>query len=143
MLKKGDIKRNWHLYDMKGKILGRAASEISILLMGKNKPDYTPHMDNGDFVVVINSDLLEVTGKKLEDKIYHRHSGYPGGYKSESLGDKMEKDSTKVIELAVRGMLPKNKHQNPRLRRLKVYATSEHPHANHFAKEEKSNSKEK
>lgn len=141
MTKKGDIKRDWHVYDMDGKVLGRAVSEISKILMGKNKPTYTPHMDEGDYVVVINSDKLVVTGKKLTDKLYHRHSGFPGGYRNESLQELMEKDSTRVIEYAVKGMLPKNKLQAPRLKRLKVYKNSDHPHANHF--EVKKETKEK
>lgn len=133
--KSGEVSRNWHLYDMDGKILGRAASEIARLLIGKTKPTYTPHIDDGDFVVVINVEKLVVTGGKMDKKIYHRHSGFPGGYKSETLKEKMKKDPTKVIEAAVKGMLPKNKLQTPRLRRLKSYVGMDHPHTNHFETE--------
>ena len=132
MIKQADIQRQWHLYDLKGKVLGRAAVEIARLLIGKHKPNYTPHLDNGDYVVVINASQLVVTGKKLQDKKYYRHSNYPGGFREETLAEKMAKDPTKVIELAVKGMLPKNKLQQRRLRRLKVYLGSNHPHQNHF-----------
>lgn len=123
-----DIKRDWILYDLKDKVLGRAASEIAMILMGKNKVNQSDNLDVGDYVVAINSAAIKVTGKKLTDKNYYRHSGYPGGFKSETLGEKMTKDSRKVIELAVKGMLPKNKYQTPRLRRLKVFVNSEHPY---------------
>lgn len=132
-----DITREWHLYDLKSRILGRAATEIAKLLIGKHKVTYTPHIDEGDFVVAINSDRIEVTGKKLENKKYQRHSGYPGGFKEETLKEKMKRDSTKVIEHAVKGMLPKNKLQTPRLRRLKIYPGIQHPHTNHFGKKNK------
>ncbi len=137
MLRKEDVKREWHLYDLKGKVLGRAASEIAQLLMGKHKPNFTPHIDNGDYVVAINAAKIVVTGKKWTDKIYYRHSNYPGGFKQETLAEKMAQNPAKVIELAVKGMLPKNKHQQPRLRRLKVYSGSTHPHTNHFQASQK------
>ena len=137
MHRKEDVKRAWHEYDLKGKILGRAASDIAKLLIGKNKPTFTPHVDAGDFVVVLNADKIEVTGKKMKDKLYQRHSGQPGGFKEETLGEVMEKDPTVVIERAVKGMLPKNKHQEPRLRRLKVYVGTDHPHKNHFTEDKK------
>ena len=132
MIKQANIQRQWHLYDLKGKVLGRVATEIARLLMGKHKPNYTPHLDNGDYVVVINASQLVVTGKKLQDKKYYRHSNYPGGFREETLAEKMAKDPTKVVELAVKGMLPKNKLQQRRLRRLKVYPGPDHPHQNHF-----------
>ena len=132
MTRKEDVQRNWHLYDLKRKVLGRAATEIARLLMGKHKPSYTPHIDGGDYVVVINASQLVVTGNKLDLKKYYRHSNYPGGFKEETLKEKLAKDPTKVVELAVKGMLPKSKLQQPRLRRLKVYPGAEHPHQNHF-----------
>jgi large subunit ribosomal protein L13 len=130
--KSGEIKRNWHLVDLQGKTLGRAATAIARLLIGKDKPTYTPHLDAGDFVVVINSDQLVLTGKKLGQKLYQHHSGYPGGFKQRSVKEQMARDSRKVVEHAVKGMVPKNKLADPRLRRLKVYKGSEHPHGNHF-----------
>lgn len=141
--KRDDVQRSWHLYDLDGKILGRASTEIARLLIGKHKPNYTPHIDQGDFVVVINAEKIEVTGKKVANKIYSRHSGYPGGLKQESLGDKLKSDATKVIELSVRGMLPKNKHQSPRLHRMKVYLGQDHPHTNHFKSTNETTKKEK
>lgn len=126
--KQKDITRNWHLIDLKGQILGRASTEISGLLMGKAKVNQSDNLDGGDYVVAINSDEIKVTGKKLTDKKYYRHSGYPGGLKEATLGEKMAKDSRKVIELAVKGMLPKNKFQDPRLRRLKVFKNATHPY---------------
>lgn len=132
MTRSEDVQRNWHLYDLKDKVLGRAATEIARLLMGKHKPDYTPHVDGGDYVVVINASQLAVTGNKLNLKKYYRHSNYPGGFKEEILKDKLIQNPAQVVELAVKGMLPKNKLQQPRLRRLKVYPGAEHPHQNHF-----------
>ena len=137
MIKKADIQRQWHLYDLKGKVLGRAATEIARLLMGKHKPNYTPHLDNGDYVVVINASQLKITGNKLDLKKYYRHSGYPGGFKEETLKEKLIKDPTKVVELAVKGMLPKNKLRQVRLRRLKAYPSDNHPHQNHFSTKNK------
>lgn len=125
---KKDIKRNWYLIDAKGKILGRLASRIARILMGKDKPTFTPHIDQGDFVVVINAKQVKVTGKKLENKIYYHHTFYPGGLKQERLKDLLLKRPERVIQLAVKRMLPKNRHQAPRMRRLKVYADGNHPH---------------
>jgi len=121
-----DIKREWHLIDVKGRILGRVATEIVQLLIGKNKAYFVPHLDCGDYVVVINSDKVQVTGRKYTNKIYYHHSNYPGGFKEVSLSQQMAKDSTKVISMAVRGMLPKNKLQAKRLARLKVFSGEEH-----------------
>jgi len=128
MLKKEDVQRDWYLVDATGKTLGRLASEIAKILMGKHKPTYTPHVDNGDFVVVVNAEKIHVTGKKLEKKIYYWHTGYPGGLKSATLKELLQKKPTEVIRLAVRGMLPKNKLRDRRMKRLKVYAGPEHPH---------------
>lgn len=136
MQKTAEIKREWHIVDLEGKTLGRVASEIAKLLIGKHKPSYTPHIDSGDFVVAINASKLVLTGNKMADKTYYRHSGRPGGFKEEKATDVMSKDPRKVVERALKGMVPKNKLASPRLRRLKVYAGSEHPHTNHeFVKE--------
>ena len=132
-----EVVRSWHLVDIKGLTLGRAATEIAKHLIGKDKPTYTPHIDGGDFVVVINSDLLNLTGKKLDGKLYQHHTGHPGGFRKRTAKEQMERDSTRVVEHSVKGMLPKNKLQTPRLRRLKVYSGAEHPHTNHFNKENK------
>ncbi len=123
-----DIKHNWILIDLKGETLGRVSTKIAGLLMGKGKPSFSPHLDLGDNVVAINSDQIAVTGKKLSDKKYYRHSGYPGGFREVSLGEQMAKDSRRVIEKSVKGMLPKNKLQDIRLRRLKVFKDEKHPY---------------
>lgn len=124
-----DVNRKWYVIDASQASLGRVATQVATLLTGKGKPQYTAHIDTGDYVIVINADNLKVTGKKMTDKIYYHHTGYPGGIKDETLAKKMEKDSTEVIIKAVRGMLPVNKLRADRLARLKVYATSEHNHA--------------
>jgi large subunit ribosomal protein L13 len=129
-LKPTDIKRSWHLIDLDGMILGRASVQIAKLLMGKGKALTGAHLDQGDYVVAINSDKIKVTGKKMTDKIYYSHSGFPGGLKDISLQELLAKDSRKVIEKAVKGMLPKNKHQQDRQRRLKLFAGDKHPYAN-------------
>lgn len=126
--KTSEIKRNWHLVDAKGKVLGRLATDIATKLIGKNKKEYTPHIDGGDYVVVINAAEIEVTGSKETDKIYYRHSGYPGGLKQRSLEELRAQFPERIIEKAVRNMLPKNKLQGPRMTRLKVYAGSDHKH---------------
>ena len=125
---KKDIKRNWYILDAKDKILGRFASRVARILIGKDKPTFTPHIDQGDFVVVINAKQIKVTGKKLENRIYYHHTFYPGGLKKKQLKDLMNERPERVIELAVKRMLPKNRHQAPRMRRLKVYADEKHPH---------------
>lgn len=127
--KPGEIQRNWWVVDAEGKNLGRLASEIAVVLRGKNKPQYTPHVDTGDFVVVVNAEKIAVTGKKLTDKIYHRHSGYPGGLKSRSLGQMLEHRPTEVLRKAVKGMLPKNKLAARQITKLKIYAGPKHPHS--------------
>ncbi len=127
--KASDIERSWHLIDLKGKTLGRVASEIAQLLQGKDKVYYSPNLDAGDYVVAINSDDTQVsTKKKLENKIYYTHSGYAGGFKQTTLKEKMDKDSREVIKLAVKNMLPKNKMRKPRLARFKIFKDDKHPH---------------
>lgn len=121
-----EIKRVWHLIDLKDQILGRSSTEIAGLLMGKHKVDLSSHLDSGDYVVAINSDLIKVTGKKLEQKMYYTHSGYPGNLKGSSLKEKLAKDSRDVIEHSVKGMLPKNKLQDVRMGRLKVFKDANH-----------------
>lgn len=120
---------NWYVVDASGKTLGRLASEVARRLRGKHKPEYTPNVDTGDFIIVINSDKIKVTGNKPKDKIYYSHSGYPGGIKEISFEKLMEKDSRRVIEIAVKGMLPKNPLGRAMYRKLKVYTGAEHPHS--------------
>jgi large subunit ribosomal protein L13 len=127
-LKGGDIQKDWHVVDATDQTLGRLASNVAILLMGKHKPTYSPHLDMGDFVIVTNASRVRVTGNKLDDKIYYRHTGYMGGLKETTLRDRMEKQPERVIEAAVKGMLPRNKLSRHVLRHLKVYAGPEHPH---------------
>jgi large subunit ribosomal protein L13 len=124
-----EIEQAWRLVDADGRTLGRLATEIADALRGKHKPAYTPHVDTGDFVVVVNAEKIRVTGKKLEQKVYYRHSGYPGGLRSRTLAEQLERRPEEVIRRAVRGMLPKNKLAAAQLRKLKVYAGPEHPHA--------------
>ncbi|RUM91255.1 MAG: 50S ribosomal protein L13 [Thermovibrio sp.] len=128
MQRKEDVQRDWYVVDATGKTLGRLASEIAKILMGKHKPTYTPHVDGGDFIVVVNAEKVFVTGKKLDKKVYYWHTGYPGGLKQATLRELLQKKPEEVIRLAVRGMLPKNKLRDRRMKRLKVYAGSEHPH---------------
>ncbi|MBI3954702.1 50S ribosomal protein L13 [Candidatus Collierbacteria bacterium] len=132
MTKKASLTRNWHLIDLDGQVLGRVSTRIASLLIGKGKPNFAPHLDQGDYVVAINADKIRVTGKKATDKIYYSHSGYPGGLKSLTFTELLAKDPRKVIERAVKGMLPKNKLQTPRLRRLKVFKNDNHPYAAHL-----------
>ena len=130
-----DIKRDWHLIDLKDKILGRAAVDMAQKLMGKNKVSFTPNVDGGDYVVVINASGVKVTGGKEKKKIYFRHSGYPGGEAKRTLAEQLELDSRKVVELAVKGMLPKNKLRDQRMRRLKVFKGAEHKYDDKFKAE--------
>jgi large subunit ribosomal protein L13 len=123
-----DRTRDWYVVDAEGKTLGRLATQIANVLRGKTKPTYTPHVDVGDFVVVVNAEKITVTGKKLEDKRYWRHSGYPGGIRSRTLGELLESRPEEVIRKAVKGMLPRNRLARQQLRKLKVYAGPEHPH---------------
>lgn len=127
--KPADITRDWVVVDAEGLILGRLATQVANHLRGKHKPEYTPHADNGDFVVIVNASKIKVTGNKLDDKKYYRHTGYFGGIKETSLKDLLAKKPEKVIELAVRGMLPKNRLSRHLLTKLKVYPGPEHPHA--------------
>jgi large subunit ribosomal protein L13 len=121
--------RDWYVVDAEGKTLGRLASQIADTLRGKRKPEYTPHVDTGDFVVVVNAEKVRVTGDKRNAKLYHRHSGYPGGLRTRTLGEMLERRPEEVIRLAVRGMLPRNRLARQQLRKLKVYAGPDHPHA--------------
>jgi large subunit ribosomal protein L13 len=123
-----DIERRWYVVDAQGKTLGRLATEIAKILRGKHKAIYSPHMDTGDFVIVINAEKVHVTGRKLTQKFYYRHSGYPGGLKAISLRDQLKKHPERVIQHAVRGMLPKNRLGRKMIKKLKVYAGPEHPH---------------
>ena len=120
--------RNWFVVDATGKTLGRLATQLADTLRGKRKPEYTPHVDTGDFVVVVNAEKITVTGKKLDDKIYYRHSGYPGGLRSRTLREELERRPTEVLRKAVKGMLPKNRLARAQLRKLHVYTGPEHPH---------------
>jgi large subunit ribosomal protein L13 len=124
-----DRERNWLLVDAEGQILGRLATQIADALRGKRKPNYTPHVDTGDFVVVVNAEKISVTGEKRQEKMYYRHSGYPGGLKSRTLNDMLERRPEEVIRLAVKGMLPKNRLARKQLTKLKIYAGPDHPHA--------------
>ncbi len=126
--KRTDIKQEWFLVDASGQTLGRMAARIAVILRGKNKPIYAPNIDTGDFVIVVNADKIRVTGRKLEDKLYYRHSGYPGGLRSVSLGRMMASSPATVIEKAVRGMLPRSKLGDAMASKLKVYAGPDHPH---------------
>lgn len=127
--KPAEVKRDWYVIDAKGKTLGRMATEIARRLRGKHKPEYTPHVDTGDYIVVVNAEKVHVTGKKATDKIYYRHSGFPGGIKSLTFEKLIEKAPERVIQLAVKGMLPKNPLGRAMLRKLKVYAGPDHAHA--------------
>ena len=125
--KPGEVERRWYLVDAEGKTLGRLATRVADTLRGKNKAQYTPHVDTGDFVVVVNAEKVAVTGKKLEDKRYYRHSGYPGGIRSRTLQEELDRRPTEVIRKAVKGMLPRNRLARAQLTKLKVYAGPDHP----------------
>ena len=126
--KPGEVSRDWYVVDAEGKTLGRLATQIADTLRGKRKPQYTPHVDTGDFVVVVNAEKIHVTGSKLDQKRYYRHSGYPGGLKSRTLREQLERRPTEVIRTAVKGMLPRNRLARQQLTKLKVYAGPKHPH---------------
>jgi large subunit ribosomal protein L13 len=126
--KPGEIERNWYVVDADGQTLGRLATQIADTLRGKRKPQYTPHVDTGDFVVVVNAEKIRVTGKKLDEKLYRRHSGYPGGLRSRPLRDELERRPTEVLRKAVKGMLPRNRLGRAQLTKLKIYAGPDHPH---------------
>lgn len=127
-MKAGEIDKVWHVLDADGQTLGRLATKVAELLMGKHKPTYSPHLDMGDFVIVVNASRIKVTGNKLDGKIYYRHTGYVGGIKETPLREMLEKHPDRVIEKAVKGMLPRNKLAGSLLRHLKVYAGPDHPH---------------
>ena len=127
--KNTDLDKNWLLLDAKDETLGRLSSKIASILMGKNKAQYTPHNDLGDYVVVVNAEKIKVTGNKNTQKRYYRHTGYPGGLKSSTFSEMIEKDPEKTILKAVKGMLPKNKLSNSMISKLKIYAGDNHPHA--------------
>jgi len=124
-----EVERRWFVVDATDLPLGRLASNVAAVIRGKQKPIYTPHVDTGDFVVVVNAEKISVTGQKRQEKMYYRHSGYPGGLKSRTLNDMLERRPEEVIRLAVKGMLPKNRLARKQLTKLKVYAGPEHPHA--------------
>ncbi|AJY75300.1 50S ribosomal protein L13 [Paenibacillus beijingensis] len=128
MAKPNEVERKWHVIDATGKTLGRLASEAAILIRGKHKPQFTPHVDCGDFVVIINAEKIELTGNKWQDKKYYRHSLYPGGLKVTTASDMVKNKPERMLELAVHGMLPKNRLGDKLKLKLKVYAGSEHPH---------------
>ncbi|MGD8148667.1 50S ribosomal protein L13 [Ornithinimicrobium sp. Y1694] len=127
--KPGDITRAWHVIDASDVVLGRLASQAAILLRGKHKTIFAPHVDTGDFVIIINADKVALTGAKLEQKKAYRHSGYPGGLKAQSYEELLERHPARAVEKAIRGMLPKNSLGRQQLKKLKVYAGAEHPHA--------------
>lgn len=127
--KSGEIERKWRLVDADGKVVGRLATEIADILRGKNKPNFTPHLDTGDFVIVVNADKVKFTGKKMSDKVYYHHTGFPGGIKGITAEKALEKEPEKIIVEAVKGMLPKNKLRKVFMSKLKVYAGNDHPHA--------------
>jgi large subunit ribosomal protein L13 len=127
--KPGEVERRWYLVDAEGKTLGRLATQIADTLRGKHKAEYTPHVDTGDFVVVVNAERIHVTGNKLEQKRYWRHTGYPGGIKSRTLAEMLDRRPEEVIRKAVKGMLPRNRLARRQLTKLKVYAGPDHPHA--------------
>jgi large subunit ribosomal protein L13 len=127
--KPGEVDRRWYVVDAEGQTLGRLATRIADTLRGKNKPQYTPHVDTGDFVIVVNAEKIAVTGKKLDEKRYYRHSGYPGGLRSRTLREQLDRQPTEVIRKAVKGMLPRNRLARAQITKLKVYAGPEHPHS--------------
>ena len=126
--KKGDVSRNWVLIDASDKVLGRLAADVASILRGKTKPEYTPHADVGDFVVIINAEKIKLTGNKLDQKMYYHHSGYVGGIKGKSAKQLMEKNPEEIIKHAVKGVLPKNNLGRAMYKKLKVYAGERHPH---------------
>ena len=129
MAKPGEVEQKWYVVDAQGQVFGRLASKVANILHGKNKPEYTPHVDTGDYVIVINADKLVFTGKKLDQKLYYRHSGYPGGLKTTKYRDLMENKPEFALYEAVRRMLPKNKLGRKMLKKLRVYRGAEHDHA--------------
>jgi large subunit ribosomal protein L13 len=133
--KTGEIEKNWYLVNAEGTALGRLAATVAAILRGKNKPTFTPYLDTGDFIIVVNAEKVKFTGNKLSQKLYYRHTGYPGGIKSVTARTMLEKKPEEIIMFAVRGMLPKNSLGRQMLRKLKVYKGSEHPHKAQMPKE--------
>lgn len=129
MAKPGEVERKWYVIDASGRRVGRLATEIASILRGKHKPEFTPHVDTGDFVIVVNAEKVVFSGNKLRKKVYYRHSGYPGGLKMTLASDMLKKHPTRIVEMAVRGMLPHNTLGANQYRKLKVYAGPDHPHA--------------
>ena len=129
MAKPGEVEQQWRLVDANGKVIGRLATDIARILMGKHRPTYTPHVDTGDYIVVVNAEKIKVTGNKSAEKVYHHHTGYPGGIKSISFSKLIDKAPERIIEKAVKGMMPKNKLSRSMMMKLKIYAGSEHPHS--------------
>jgi large subunit ribosomal protein L13 len=123
-----DVERRWYVVDAEGQTLGRLATRIADTLRGKRKPEYTPHVDTGDYVVVVNAEKIAVTGKKMDDKLYYRHSGYPGGLRVRTLREQLDRRPTEVVRIAVKGMLPRNRLARRQITKLKVYTGPEHPH---------------
>lgn len=130
--KKKEVKRDWKLYDAKGKILGRLATEVAMSLMGKDRVDYSPHMDNGSYAVVVNAKEVKVTGKKEEQKVYRGHSGYPGGFKEVKYSKMMKENPNRIFQFAVSGMLPDNRLKAKRMARLKIFSGEKHPYNDKF-----------
>ena len=126
--KKEEVEHQWYLVDAEGRVLGRLATELAKILRGKNKPIYTPHVDTGDFVIVVNAGKVALTGKKMKDKIYYHHTGYPGGIREMSAEKLLAKKPTEMIRIAVKGMLPKNSLGRQMIQKLKIYAGAKHPH---------------
>jgi large subunit ribosomal protein L13 len=126
--KPGEVDRHWYVVDADGQTLGRLATRIADTLRGKDKPQYTPHVDTGDFVVVVNAEKIAVTGNKLDQKVYYRHSGYPGGLRSRTLREQLDRQPAEVLRKAVKGMLPRNRLARAQITKLKIYAGPEHPH---------------
>ncbi len=127
--KKDEVERKWYVVDAADQVLGRLATRIAVYLRGKHKPQFTPNVDAGDFVIVVNAEKVKLTGNKLEDKVYYHHTGYPGGIKAETAKSRLERKPELIIEKAVKGMLPKNRLGRALVKKLKVYKGSEHPHA--------------
>jgi large subunit ribosomal protein L13 len=127
--KPGEVDRRWYVVDAEGQTLGRLATRIADTLRGKDHPQYTPHVDTGDFVIVVNAEKIAVTGKKLDQKLYYRHSGYPGGLRSRTLRQQLERQPTEVLRKAVKGMLPRSRLGRAQLTKLRIYAGPDHPHA--------------
>lgn len=126
--KKETVQRKWYVVDAQDRVLGRVAVEVARRLRGKHKPEYSPHVDTGDYIIIVNADKIRLTGRKLDNKVYYRHSGYPGGLKSMTARQMLQRRPERLLEIAIKGMLPKNRLGRRMYKKLKVYATPEHPH---------------